>query len=297
MRYSTPAAFRTALEQRLLTAAQQMNVPVVRLRKLVVFDRLMARLLVVAPDRWVLKGALALDLRLGARARTTKDMDLARWDTEEAATADLLAAQATDLGDYFSFAVERTNRLDDLLEGAAVRYHASAELAGRRFEDVIVDVGFGSSLITPPELLHGPELLAFAGIEPIEVPVLPLEQHVAEKAHAYTRQYAGERHSTRVKDLIDLVLIRSSAAFSAERLCRALHATFDLRDTHTIPQVLPPPPSDWTTGYRRLATEVGLQPDIGTGHQLAATFLDPLLSGTVHDTARWDPMRGTWQMD
>lgn len=52
MRYSTPGAFRTALEQRLLTAAQQMNVPAVRLRKLVVFDRLMARLLVVAPDRW-----------------------------------------------------------------------------------------------------------------------------------------------------------------------------------------------------------------------------------------------------
>lgn len=224
-------------------------------------------------------------------------MDLARWDTEEAATADLLAAQAIDLGDYFSFAVERTNRLDDLLEGAAVRYHASAELAGRRFEDVIVDVGFGNSLITPPELLHGPELLAFAGIEPIEVPALPLEQHVAEKVHAYTRQYAGERYSTRVKDLVDLVLIQSAAEVSAERLRRALHATFNVRDTHTIPQVLPPPPSDWGPGYRRLATEVGLQPDIGTGHRLAATFLDPLLSGTVYDTARWDPVRGIWMVD
>lgn len=85
MRYATPGAFRTALERRLLTTAQQAKVPVVRLRKLVVFDRLLARLLLVAPERWLLKGALALDLRLGARSRTTKDMDLARQDCEAAA--------------------------------------------------------------------------------------------------------------------------------------------------------------------------------------------------------------------
>jgi hypothetical protein len=35
---------------------------------------------------WVLKGAFALELRLGVRTRTTKDIDLARADNEEAAT-------------------------------------------------------------------------------------------------------------------------------------------------------------------------------------------------------------------
>lgn len=73
MRYVTPGAFRTALERRLRDAARQTDVPLVRLRKLVVFERLLARLLLVAPDRWLLKGALALDLRLGARSRTTRD--------------------------------------------------------------------------------------------------------------------------------------------------------------------------------------------------------------------------------
>ncbi|MBX5490763.1 MAG: hypothetical protein IRZ14_06360 [Chloroflexi bacterium] len=51
MRYATAAAFRTALEQRLLTVARQQDVPLVRLRKLVAFERLLARLMVVAPDR------------------------------------------------------------------------------------------------------------------------------------------------------------------------------------------------------------------------------------------------------
>lgn len=82
MRYATPGVFRTALERRLLTTAQTTSIPLARLRKLVVFDRLMVRLHVVAPDRWILKGALALDYRIDGRFRTTKDLDLARQDFE-----------------------------------------------------------------------------------------------------------------------------------------------------------------------------------------------------------------------
>src|SRR5262249_56064463 len=64
-----------------------------------------------------------LHLRLGDRFHTTRDMDLARYDNELAATADFLAAQALDLGDYFQFDIRKTARLDAVLEGAAVRYH------------------------------------------------------------------------------------------------------------------------------------------------------------------------------
>jgi len=295
MKYATPGAFRTALERRLLTMAHEADLPIVRLRKLVVFERLLARLLVVAPDRWLLKGALALDLRLGARSRTTKDMDLARDGDEEAATTDLLAVQAIDLGDYFTFAIERTGRLDAAIEGAAVRYHVAAALDGRPFEDVIIDIGFADAIATAPETLRGPDLLRFAAIDPIAVPAVPIAQHVAEKVHAYTRMYAGDRRSSRVKDLIDLVLIRSAIAFEAGRVQGALHATFAGRGTHPLPAALPLPPADWGPAYRRLAHEVGLDPDVRIGFALAATFLDPLLAGTVSDRARWDPLQGTWE--
>jgi hypothetical protein len=295
MKYATPGAFRTALERRLLTMAHEADLPIVRLRKLVVFERLLARLLVVAPDRWLLKGALALDLRLGARSRTTKDMDLARDGDEEAATTDLLAVQAIDLGDYFTFAIERTGRLDAAIEGAAVRYHVAAALDGRPFEDVIIDIGFADAIATAPETLRGPDLLRFAAIDPIAVPAVPIAQHVAEKVHAYTRMYAGDRRSSRVKDLIDLVLIRSAIAFEAGRVQGALHATFAGRGTHPLPAALPLPPADWGPAYRRLAHEVGLDPDVRIGFALAATFLDPLLAGTVSDRARWEPLQGTWE--
>lgn len=295
MKYATPGAFRTALEQRLRTTAREADLPVIRLRKLVVFERLLARLLIVAPDRWLLKGALALDLRLGGRSRTTKDMDLARDDDDEAAATDLLAAQAVNLGDYFTFAIERTGRLDAALEGAAVRYHVAAALDGRPFEDVIVDIGFADSLTTVPEVLRGPDLLRFAAIDPIAVPAVPIEQHVAEKVHAYTRMYAGDRRSSRVKDLIDLVLIRSAIAFEADRIQGALRATFAQRGTHPLPAALPLPPADWGPAYRRLAREVGIDPDLRTGFAVTATFLDPILAGTVSDRARWEPLHGAWE--
>jgi len=294
VRYATAAAFRTALEQRLLTVARQQDVPLVRLRKLVAFERLLARLMVVAPDRWVLKGAVALHFRLGARFRTTKDLDLGRWDDERVATHDLLATERVALGDYFRFAVERTAKLDELLEGAAVRYHVTSYLAGRRFEELALDVGFGDPLTAKPERLRGPDLLGFAGIEATEVPALPLESHVAEKVHAYTRSYAGGRTSTRVKDLVDLVLIPSLFAFEAGRLWSALDATFGARATHPVPTALPPPPAAWRAGYRRLAADIGLAPEMSVGYAQARAFLDPVLARSVADDATWDPARRTW---
>lgn len=142
MRYASPAAFRQALETRLNTVSRESGRSLVRLRKGVVFDRLLARLLAAGTETWVLKGGLALDYRLGERARTTKDMDLTGPSSEDAATEAMIATQSVDLHDHFSFTIERTARLEQLVDGSAVRYRATASLAGRLFDQVPVDVGF-----------------------------------------------------------------------------------------------------------------------------------------------------------
>ena len=76
MKYKISGAFRRALEQRLRNRSLQTGMPLVRLRKMVAFDRFLARLLLHQPGKWVLKGGLALQLRLGERARMTKDIDM-----------------------------------------------------------------------------------------------------------------------------------------------------------------------------------------------------------------------------
>ena len=69
MRYESAAAFRMALEQRMKTEAERTGFNLARLRKRVAFELFLRRLAQVAPDRWVLKGALALDFRLGGASR------------------------------------------------------------------------------------------------------------------------------------------------------------------------------------------------------------------------------------
>jgi len=54
MPYPTATAFRRALEDRLNRRARMTGEATMRLRKNVVFQRLLARLLTISPDLWVL---------------------------------------------------------------------------------------------------------------------------------------------------------------------------------------------------------------------------------------------------
>ncbi|MFZ2617992.1 MAG: hypothetical protein WA077_18550, partial [Anaerolineae bacterium] len=63
---------------------------------------------------------LALQLRLGQRARTTKDMDV-MWRLSAPDLHQLLAnAASLDVNDWFRFVVERTQGEEDLLPGDVV---------------------------------------------------------------------------------------------------------------------------------------------------------------------------------
>lgn len=188
MRYATAAAFRQALDDRLKAESARTGMSIARLRRRVAVELFLRRLVAVAPDRWVLKGALALELRLGAATRPTRDMDLGRADDEGAAVEDFGAAQELDLDDFFRFTALRTDAFDDVDDFRAIRFHVAAELAGRVFDQFVVDVGFADSISWPPDVVETSDLLAFADIRRIRVPTLPLAQHIAEKIHAYTRR-------------------------------------------------------------------------------------------------------------
>ncbi len=294
MRYATPAAFRAALDQRLKTEAERTGLAVGRLRKRVAFELFLRRLVAVAPGRWVLKGAFALDLRLDVATRTTKDIDLGRDDSADAAIEDITAAQELDLGDFFSFFATRTDAFDDTDDFAAIRFHVRAELAGRTFEQFIVDIGLSDPVTGTPDTIRTSDLLSFAEIEPVELPAVPLAQHVAEKVHAYTRRYGeNQQASTRPKDLVDILLIASAEGIDAGALRDALTRTFEQRARQPLPDSLPPPPGDWARPFGRLAKDVSLEPDLDAAFTRAAAFLDPVLGGRV--AGQWDPNTMRWE--
>ena len=294
MRYKTAAAFRRALEERLRQQSLEGGQPLGRLRKMVAFDRFLARLGEKEPEAWIVKGGFALQLRLGDRARTTKDIDVSaanRWTREEI-VAHLRAAASLDLGDWFEFEVAQPAEAATGAPGGGFRFPVRCLLDGRQFENFHLDVGYGDPVLEAPEVLTAPDLLGFAEIPPAKVRCYPLTTQVAEKLHTYTRTYASGETS-RARDLADILLAASLERFSSLKLKRAVAATFQARASHAVPQELPDPPGPISVSYRKLARELDLPwPTIEEAGQAAAQFLNPILKGDAR--AKWNPVAWRW---
>jgi len=288
--YPNPAAFRAAIDTRLRNYARGVGIPVQVVRRQAALERLMARLGRVAPGRWALKGGLALDTRVPEHARASMDMDIDHVKGAAAAREDLLRAAAEDLDDHFAFAILGT---EDVREGdarLALRYRFEASVAGVAFEPLQVDVTTLAPEVWEVQAAQRPGLLSEVGLGPIEVMLVPLERQVAEKLHAYTRRYNGE--STRVRDLVDLVIICLFETIDAHRLRNEIARTFARRGTHPVPDRLPAPPPEWARAFTEEVKATGIPPALSDGFDLAATWLDPVLQGTARGV--WHPKRQAW---
>ncbi|MDW8318102.1 MAG: nucleotidyl transferase AbiEii/AbiGii toxin family protein [Anaerolineae bacterium] len=289
MKYQSSAAFRRALEDRLRQQALDSGTPLARLRKMVAFERFLARLVTSQPDVWVLKGGLALQFRLRERARATQDIDLLfRLSSSRTEIhSRLVSAALYDLGDWFTFEVALPER------GTEMRFPVQGLLDGRLFEAFHVDVGIGDPLLAPAETLSAPPLLEFAGLLPVPIPSYPLSQQIAEKVHALTRPYlSGE--SSRLRDWVDILLMAHWEGLRSEALRRALKATFETRGTHPLPLQMPSPPASWSRPFRRLCEQTGLEyASLEEGIQAMRRFLDPVLSEQA--PRQWNPMRWQWE--
>jgi hypothetical protein len=274
VKYATPQAFERALSDRLKRQAAEEGVDLDRLRKRVAFERFLARLFDQDPTRWVLKGGYALELRLGGRARATKDIDL---DMPPPPTEDLLdelqEAAEKDLGDFFVFRVSVPKPMQGAPLGS-LRFSVEARLAGKPFTGFALDVGQGDEPLGEAEWKEGQADLGFAGIERARLPVYPLADHFAEKLHAYTRP---RERRTRVKDLLDLTMILEVLADdlpTAEVMRRTIEATFNRYGTHELPRPLLPAPADWAKPFGATAQDLGLTvTEIDRAHAILEEYL------------------------
>lgn len=266
MTYDTPQALRMALEQRLLTQSQESGIALDRLRRRVVFQRIVTRLQRAEPGLWVLKGGMALEVRLGDNARLTKDVDLGLRD-EIRDGGDLrdrlIDALSSDVGaDGFTFAVASAERMAPDGGGHLTwRAGVSAQLAGRRFGAVKLDVSPRAHEQEGTELVTLPNSLAFAGLEAVQIEIIDVHRHAAEKLHAMTRDF-GDRENSRVRDLVDLMLLHEHELLHASALAQAVATVWAERDGAAPPAQLPALPAGWPSRYERLAAEHDVEPPL-----------------------------------
>jgi hypothetical protein len=292
--YSSPEAFKQALEQRLRASATS-GATFARRRQLLVFDRFLARIVAVLGDAAILKGGLVLELRI-ERARTTKDVDLRMLGPSDDILAKLQEAARRDLGDLMTYEVgpddDHPEIQNDGMQYDGLRFRAECRLAGKVYGQPFgVDVGFGDPIFGEPDVVVAEDVLAFAGITPPTIRIYPIETHIAEKLHAYTMPRA--RPNSRVKDLPDIALLATAQAVDAKRLRAALEQTFTFRKTHALPAALPDPMPAWSTPYAAMARDDQLTwSTLDAVTQAAKAFLDPLLAADLD--AKWNPATWTW---
>lgn len=265
MKYKSDDDFRRALEERLKNRNRETGEPFNRLRKRLVFERCMVRLQKKSDSPWVLKGGFAMELRLGQRARMTQDLDLGvdlRPFSEERAGKNELAQRlredlAEDEEDRFIFIVQEGREEELRIRGVkAYRFSVEARLAGRKFETLRIDVGLGDPVIPPIDKLTGSDLLSFAGIPTPEIQATSKAQHLAEKFHALTRPF-DDRINTRVKDLIDVLLLIDDAPKPAE-FRKAAEKIFTTRESHSIPLNIENIPQTWVSSFTAMALDLDL---------------------------------------
>jgi Nucleotidyl transferase AbiEii toxin, Type IV TA system len=295
-RYRDPRAFKSALEDRLKRRALELEEDVSRLRQRSVFERFLARVVAHFGDRVVLKGGVALQLRI-EDARTTFDIDLRMSGNPSLLLEELNNAGRLALDeDFMSFTIVPDPR-HPTFEGDGVtydgqRFRVQAALAGKIYGTRFgVDVGFGDHMAYPPEAVTGGELFLFAGIPPLSVRIYAREVHIAEKLHALTMPRA--RANSRVKDLPDLALLATTGPFESAALREAIQASFAQRRSHEVPSSIVAPPDDWVVPYADMAKENNLR--WTTLDDLTAAvraFLDPVLRG---EGGTWDPASWSWR--
>ncbi|WP_186356131.1 nucleotidyl transferase AbiEii/AbiGii toxin family protein [Streptomonospora sp. PA3] len=293
--YTTPAAFRRALTERLRAAAKPNGAwPLAELQRQFAYDRLLARLYHLDSE-WIVKGATALLARELA-VRRTVDIDVYRPGDRGQAEHDLRRAAALDLGDWFIFETGGATPVSDGANG--VRIPTTARIGTTEWVRFHVDVVAEDIRMTgSPEDVPPLPAVAIPGLDRPGYRVYPLADHIADKTCAILERHGSEqRPSTRFKDLVDMLSVIGSQYVAADIQLDALRSEAQRRGLTLPPRFTVPDRQLWERGFAAEARRaVALLPTatLDGALAIAAPFLDPLLDGTAAGT--WNPRTALWE--
>lgn len=239
--------------------ANQSGIDPGRIRRLLAFEFVMAAFEASAEggDPWVLiKGGVAMELRLNLQGRATKDVDAmlrAHADPDEIDAAVRAALGRRLLDGHVAFEVRGATPIG---ETGAVRFDVrvlwkTSPLAKVKLEVSGAEGDAGESWDTVASLnLAG----QFGLTGPAEaIPCLPLRFQIAQKLHALTDP---REDNDRFRDLVDLLLLDDLDERDDDATLRAAcEQVFAARARQPWPPRVRPR-DDWASGYRALIDRI-----------------------------------------
>ena len=231
-----PRDIGASVRARLLTLAREKGQAFDLLLTRYATERLLYRLSTTPHrDRFVLKGAMLITTWFDDPHRPTRDVDLLGYGDPApepmlAVFKEICEIKEND-GIIFDVDALRIDLIREQLEYGGLRLRTTARLAGARIT-VVIDIGFGDAIEPGVEEINLPVML---DLPAPRLRAYPRETVVAEKFQAMVLFGLA---NTRMKDYYDIWMLSRSYDFDAERLSRAVAATFVRRGT-AIPEEVP----------------------------------------------------------
>lgn len=202
-------------------------------------------------------------------------------------------ASVLDLDDNFEFIIGRGKRIQAEGPEGGLRFPVTARMASKSFEGLRLDVNLVDHDPRPVEDVTLRNLLDFAGIPPVTVPAISAEQQLAEKLHAYARDY-GSQDNERSKDLYDMLIIAEELTLpTITDLAMACRQTFELRAT-SWPPTPESPPESWAGAWKAYVADYGIQyGTLAEAYEAMTAFWQPVFDET-RPGAAWDSDSWNW---
>lgn len=286
-----------SVHQRLLNLAKEQVRPFNEILQYYAMERFLHRLAHSRHgNRFVLKGALMLQMWKAPISRPTMDIDLLgrmdnSVDTLVAVTQDICRERVEPDGLEFVPETVTGERIAEEAEYAGVRLRLRA-LLGKARVTIQIDVGFGDAVYPNPVRGDYPTILPFPAPNLL---AYRRETAVAEKFEAMVT--LGLLNS-RMKDFFDIWLLCRQFDFDGDTLATAVAKTFAQRKTIVVgePDALAPGFADtpgkreqWRAFVRRTHFEKPT-PDMGDLIRTIREFLQPVASALASGA----PFRKSW---
>lgn len=230
MRYRTPEALGMAVT----AAARRSGMDVGRAISGFYFHRLLCRVFSVPDSPFLLKGGQSMLARTPS-ARATRDIDLLSREADlGAALSELRELASLDLGDFvrFEFAGSKPIKAEDEYR-SGLKVTFVPLLGARRLQPVSVDLVVDQIPCGEPELLTPADRIEVEGVPVFDYRVYPVANSIADKLCGIIETHGG-RPSSRVKDLLDLLIYATNEDLHGDELCRWCRLEARVRGIHRV---------------------------------------------------------------
>ena len=289
-----------ALEQAVKAAAKKSGQDVGRAVEGFYVGRLLERIFSEERKPFVLKGGRGILART-VEARYTTDTDfLYRGGSLEAALEELKRLASKDLGDRLEFRFVSADKIaatQEYRDGCRVRFDVVLD-GTRHKSEIAIDLVADPVELGKADLVTPANRLDVKGLAVFDYLIYPVERTVADKVCATMQVYPGGRESSRVKELVDLVLHVTRYGMAGSDLSRAIEREAGMRGIVGLHAFKVP--DSWRGSrkgaYRKAAVEAKI-PDRWLGaadaEEIVKACVDPAIRREV-EGLEWNPEALKW---